>query len=371
VASSVKDAVYPVRDRSRESREGKANSSPEVSPRNLKATELVDRALAHRRGGRGTLRRVGRLHRLGGGSRHRAWRFRASAIVAGKPKQLVLVLRLPRMRRSDGRSRSFRRLVRAAREMQTLAAIEASAAEFTAPLFVCPVRTRHGTVVGMLQSYVVAKPLSSAGLVEKLACAAAAVHRLPLDKFSHLRDLTDRRDWVIRLLNAFPEEARRKFPEAADACLKLVEWTAQPASASCVVHGDLRPGNVLRALSRSAPAPSRKPPFAIVDWELARIGEPAIDLAAILRGNPRLSESETGDGLERLLTAYRQAGGSPASAVDVRMHELLLILAWLGDRWRRTRPEASRRGGNPPRDSKKAPSPEQLARELGIILERL
>jgi aminoglycoside phosphotransferase (APT) family kinase protein len=331
-----------------------------VSPREGKAIRLVEQALAARRGGRGTLSRVGELHRLGGGSRHRAWTIRCQAVVDGAPRQLVLVLRLPRLRRSDSRSKSVRRLLRVEREMHTLAAIEAAAAEFAAPLFVCPVRTRRGTIVGMLQSYVAGRSLAGGELVAQLADAAAQVHRLPLDRFRHLRDLTDRRRWVGRLVQALPDGALGQFPEAGEARRRILEWTARPATASCVVHGDLRPGNVLRVKSRSRP--SR---LAIVDWELARIGEPAIDLAAILRGNRRIESAD--DGLERLLAAYRQAGGPPVAPIDVRMHEMLLVLAWLGASWRQTNSQSRR---DDPR-AECAPSPDYLARELGVILNRL
>jgi aminoglycoside phosphotransferase (APT) family kinase protein len=123
----------------------------------------------------------------------------------------------------------------------------------------------------------------------------------------------------------------------------------------------LRFGNVL---ARSGATSDRK--LAIVDWELARIGEPAVDLAAISRANRHIAGSE--DGFERLLSAYRQARGRPVETIDVRLNELVLVLAWLGVRWRQRGKDNQRpkTAGEP-----FAPSPSFLARELRGILRRL
>jgi aminoglycoside phosphotransferase (APT) family kinase protein len=65
---------------------------------------------------------------------------------------------------------------------------------------------------------------------------------------------------------------------------------------------------------------------AVIDWEYATIGDPAQDLAIVTRGvrNP----FQLPDGLPRLLLAYREAGGGPLEAREVRVHELLMALRW-------------------------------------------
>jgi aminoglycoside phosphotransferase (APT) family kinase protein len=287
----------------------------------------------------------------------------------GQPREVRLVLRLPRISRGDSRSRIARRLARLEREMRTLAAIEACGAEFDAPLFVCPVLGGHGQVLGMLQTFVSGRPLVgknrdpsiAASSIDGLAASAAAVHRLPVEKFTHLRNLSQRGKWIERLLDSLPKELEAAFPEAAEARARVVEWASQPAASrqhACVVHGDLRAANVLSVASS-------KSKLAIVDWELARIGEPAVDLAAISRANRHIGGDEAG--FQRLLSSYRQARGRPVTTADVHMHELVLLLAWLGVRWRHENEKQRRKRSG----DRFAPKAKHLGGELSGLLRRL
>ncbi|MCA9247577.1 MAG: phosphotransferase [Planctomycetales bacterium] len=70
----------------------------------------------------------------------------------------------------------------------------------------------------------------------------------------------------------------------------------------------------------------------IVDWEMARIGDPAYDLAVVSRGNRRLLGVR--NGLNVLLDAYLESGGKPISLTDIHVHESFLILHWLNEGWR-------------------------------------
>ena len=66
---------------------------------------------------------------------------------------------------------------------------------------------------------------------------------------------------------------------------------------------------------------------SVIDWEFARIGDPAYDLAIVTRGNRKVAGKK--NGLNLLLTFYREAGGLEVSKSDVRIHELILVLNWL------------------------------------------
>lgn len=94
-----------------------------------------------------------------------------------------------------------------------------------------------------------------------------------------------------------------------------------PATPSRVVHGDLLGQNVLY--------PPDGGPIGVIDWEAARLGDPAYDLAIITRG--RRKPFGYADGQQRLLDAYNERAQSPLSANDVRFYELCLMAAWILD----------------------------------------
>lgn len=95
----------------------------------------------------------------------------------------------------------------------------------------------------------------------------------------------------------------------------------------CLVHGDLKHDNILVRVSGSEPS------LTIVDWEMARIGDPAWDLAALAA---RLRLASFGDeawtdenmhGCALLVQTYARASGLNASALVRRL--VLYVGAWL------------------------------------------
>ena len=84
-----------------------------------------------------------------------------------------------------------------------------------------------------------------------------------------------------------------------------------------IQHGDYHPANVLYSLDGPEIA-------AIVDWELATIGDPLIDLGWVLTtfpraGDPTSMKVEPWDGFpasEELLAYYRDRSGRDLSAID-------------------------------------------------------
>jgi aminoglycoside phosphotransferase (APT) family kinase protein len=95
----------------------------------------------------------------------------------------------------------------------------------------------------------------------------------------------------------------------------------------CLVHGDLKHDNVLVCGAGAAR------PVVVVDWEMARIGDPAWDLAALAVRLPMAASSDDPwsepvcAGVARLLGAYAAASGLPAAALARRM--VLFAGAWL------------------------------------------
>jgi aminoglycoside phosphotransferase (APT) family kinase protein len=96
----------------------------------------------------------------------------------------------------------------------------------------------------------------------------------------------------------------------------------EPAEA-LLVHGDFRLGNFIvdeRGLA------------AVIDWELAHLGDPAEDVGWLcIRswrfGNDELPVAGVGE-LDRFLTAYESAGGSPIDPERLRFWEVLGNVKW-------------------------------------------
>jgi aminoglycoside phosphotransferase (APT) family kinase protein len=98
------------------------------------------------------------------------------------------------------------------------------------------------------------------------------------------------------------------------------QWALEnlpPAHRGVLLHGDLLGQNVLLT-------PGHSP--TVIDWEYARYGDPAYDLAIVTRGAKR--PFQIADGLARLLDAYRHHGGREIKAEHVHIHELTLIAGW-------------------------------------------
>ena len=95
----------------------------------------------------------------------------------------------------------------------------------------------------------------------------------------------------------------------------------------CLIHGDLKHDNVLVCGAGA----SRR--VVLVDWEMARLGDPAWDLAALAARLPMAAPTEgpwtedAGAGVALLLGAYAAASGLPAPALVRRL--VLYCGAWL------------------------------------------
>lgn len=95
----------------------------------------------------------------------------------------------------------------------------------------------------------------------------------------------------------------------------------------CLVHGDLKHDNLLVAPLGAA----RR--LVVVDWEMARLGDPAWDLAALAARLPMAAPvaepwgAEERAGAARLVASYAAASGLPVAALARRM--VLFCGAWL------------------------------------------
>jgi len=161
-------------------------------------------------------------------------------------------------------------------------------------------------------------PLSAASL---LGTVAAQVHALPTDDlvFPNTAHTTARADALQGLAELI--EVRDLDPPFIDDVLGWCRRHLPPEDqASVLTHGDLLAQNVLHRLDG---------PPAVVDWELAGMGDPAVDLAIITRGKRRpLGGSGT---RERLIEAYNAIAVRPVTLEAVYVHELCMVadeVAW-------------------------------------------
>jgi aminoglycoside phosphotransferase (APT) family kinase protein len=113
-------------------------------------------------------------------------------------------------------------------------------------------------------------------------------------------------------------EALRGDREGRDV-LAWLEAHLPPGGPSHLLHGDLLAQNILLDLDLEL-AP------ALIDWEYARIGDPAYDLAIVTRG--RRKPFKASRGFEKLVDAYRSAGGAEVSPLQVGFHEVCLHARW-------------------------------------------
>lgn len=140
--------------------------------------------------------------------------------------------------------------------------------------------------------------------IQTVARLCAQIHRcsLPIHHLhlsDYLSSLTDHLSLPFELLKLHHE---------------VLTWLKSLPSVSLVLcHNDINPSNVMGA----------KP--WLLDWEYAALGDPAFDLAGIIRAG-QMNQQQVGD----LLEAYQQAGGLVDSA---RVEGMLKVVDLVGYYW--------------------------------------
>lgn len=242
------------------------------------------------------------------------------------------------------------------REAQTLRVLAGCDFPYPVPELVCLVEDEEGGLIGLIETCVEGAPLpdlrSSAHeqmRIPTIGQVAAAVHALPVDRFEHLDSRADSVSHVRDELAAFPEDLFTTWP-MAEAARDWIEahLTCRPA---VLLHGDLLPQNILCDITGDGA-------IGVIDWECARLGDPAYDLAIVTRGARQ--PLKEGGGFDRLLALYEEASGSAIPATAVRIHELLLHLAWIAEAM-----------SHQVRGIHEGHGPEQYAQQLASLLRRI
>ena len=162
----------------------------------------------------------------------------------------------------------------------------------------------------------------------QLGTILAGIHRTPIDDpgLETLPTPAPGRSPAETEIDRFEQTYRAITPEPHPAFELAFRWLRQhlPAPAErALVHGDYRIGNVI-----FGPEGVR----AILDWELAHIGDPMEDLGWICVRSWRFgNDSKPVGGLgsrEEFWQAYEAAGGRRVDAAVVRFWELFGNLRW-------------------------------------------
>jgi aminoglycoside phosphotransferase (APT) family kinase protein len=217
-------------------------------------------------------------------------------------------------------------LERLMREMETLQVLQTSDFAHPTPTFICVVRDDESKTIGMIETGL---PGCSLGRYKDRATlrlvshVAADIHRIEIERFPHLPRSNSRAEHVKSRLAELDEALFAEFPLSNE----VREWIRAHVPSddrSCVLHGDLLPQNLLCDWPASG---QEDAPVGVVDWEMARVGDPAYDLAIVSRGDRKVLGVR--DGLKALVEDYLEFAGQPVSLTDVRVHELLLLMYWL------------------------------------------
>jgi aminoglycoside phosphotransferase (APT) family kinase protein len=154
------------------------------------------------------------------------------------------------------------------------------------------------------------------GLTTQLADALAAIHRI---------DPTD----IVGVAASDPLAQPLEFLDGMNVARPVLELAARwlvlhrpPATDPVLVHGDFRLGNFLVG---------HKGLRAVLDWELAHVGEPGEDIGWLCARAWRFDGPGRVGGfgdLDEFLTAYQAASGRTIAPADVTWWEAYALLKW-------------------------------------------
>ena len=273
----------------------------------------------------------GKPNRINEGIWHDNYWFwiRGRGLSAGRANQ-AYVLRL--LEESEAWQKGPGPRDRLIREAETLQVLKKSNFAHPTPAFICFLQDNESRTIGMIETVVPGYslgPFKEQSTLRHVSRVAADIHRLEIDRFPHLPSSSSRTEHVKSRLAEFDESLFSEFPLADE----VRQWIAAQIPADnccCVLHGDLLPQNLL--FDHRPPNGQHDVRVGVVDWEMARVGDPAYDLAIVSRGDRKVLGVR--DGVNALVEDYLEFGGQPISLIDVRVHEFLLLLRWLEEAWR-------------------------------------
>ncbi|MEY2422562.1 MAG: hypothetical protein QOI95_2629 [Acidimicrobiaceae bacterium] len=256
--------------------------------------------------------KVENLTRLSGGASRETWAFD----VDGTP--LILQRERAGAMRTGGGMRSEALVLRAAAQAGVPVAELIASGDADSPV------GAPFTVTRRLEGETIARKILRddewASVRPKLAAqcgeALAAIHRIPLDaapELEHQDQVTQFRDVLDALGEPHP---------AFELGFRWLERNRPPSSQVAVVHGDFRHGNFI-----VGPEGLK----AVLDWELAHLGDPMEDLGWLCVKAWRFGARPPVGGFgeyDELFNAYSAAAGVDVDPEAVHWWEVLGTLKW-------------------------------------------
>ena len=267
-------------------------------------------------------RTISGLKRLPGGATQEIWRFDLHTAEGSRP--LI-------MRRAPGGERRSQVGVGLAVEAQLIAAARASGV--SAPEVLHVLAPEDGLGHGFIMEFVagetlggrIVKEASLAGARDSLAYSCgqilARIHCIDAGRFPTLARQSPA-DLIEQWRAAYRRDSIRR-PVFDLAFHELSANCPPPAQHPRLVHGDFRNGNLM-----VGPEGVR----AVLDWELAHIGDPMEDLGWLCVNSWRFGRIEKPVGgfgeYADLYAGYEAAGGSPVNRAMAKWWEMFGTLRW-------------------------------------------
>jgi aminoglycoside phosphotransferase (APT) family kinase protein len=157
------------------------------------------------------------------------------------------------------------------------------------------------------------------GLAAQCGAILASVHRIDATDLGFLTAQTAREQLAV--YRALADAHDHPLP-ALEAGLRWVADHLPANPRSCVVHGDFRNGNLIIGEDGVR---------CVLDWELAQIGDPMLDLGWLCVKTWRFGGPLPVGGFGRrdeLFAAYELAGGGPVDPAHVRFWEAFGCVKW-------------------------------------------
>ncbi len=271
----------------------------------------------------GRAARATELSRLSGGASQETWAFEAGP--AGAERRLIL-------RRAPGGNLAARSSE--AVSLATEAALLGAAARAGVPvpevldILEPPHPLGEAFVMARIDGETIGRKIlrdpafaeARTRLARDCGAALARIHAMPLDTLPPL-PVSLGPDQIAKYETIYRSfDLPRPVFELAFAWLKA---NTPPPLPPALVHGDFRLGNLIVAREGLA---------AVLDWELAHLGDPREDLAWICVNSWRFGQSKSRVGgfadLPDLLDAYQAAGGMKIQPSDIDWWEILGSVKW-------------------------------------------
>ncbi len=158
-------------------------------------------------------------------------------------------------------------------------------------------------------------------LTQQCGQALADIHTISLDGLPSELSMSDGLAQIKQY-----EDIYRGFDVPRPVFELALQWlksNAPEPMPTCLVHGDFRLGNLMVNETGLA---------AVLDWELAHLGDPREDIAWICVNSWRFGQSQNRVGgfghLEDLLATYNKSSGASISTSDIDWWEMLGSLKW-------------------------------------------